>query len=205
MSIEEMWWSESTINSNIGWNENSEQNNAAKEAIREQVAEQAKKSKQIGGQIAQSKQQNNAFAKFLLHLMNSIRSETLLAIMYNLFFTVKHQGSDMRYIKQTTNFPVLIGMFAPFFRDKVVELQMLPLYESLYSPGQILTISTYIHYLKKLSATMHDNTALEKATLIEFLAEICKEFNLTQNLRIEQNTNEQLHTIIHDELYGLPS
>ncbi len=200
-----MWWVDSTISTASWWNEGGEKNNAISDAVREQVAEQAKKGKQIGWQIVQNKQQNNAFAKFLMHLMNTIQSESLLGTMYNLFFTVKHDDSEIRYIKQTTNFPVLIGMFAPFFRDKVVELQMPPLYESIYSPEQILTISTYIHYLKRLSASMHDNTALEKNTLIAFLAEICKEFHLTNNLSIEQNTNEQLHTIIHDELYGLPS
>lgn len=202
MSMEEMWWFDNSVNTASWWNENA---NVVTDAVREQIAEQAKKSKQIGWQIVQNKQQNQAFAKFLMHLMNAIRSESLLATMYNLFFTVKHQGSDMRYIKQTTNFPVLVGMFAPFFRDKIIELQMLPLYQSLHEPQKALTISSYIHYLKKLSAAMHDNTALEKATLIAFLAEICKEFSLTQNLSIEQNTNEQLHTIIHDELYGLPS
>jgi hypothetical protein len=46
--------------------------------MREAVAEQARQSKAIAGQVASSKAQNNAFAKFLLFLVGAIKSEELI-------------------------------------------------------------------------------------------------------------------------------
>lgn len=198
MSFEEIWWLWQNIDNG---NNNSEWNEKITDAMREAVAEQARQTKAIAGQISGSKAQHNAYAKFLAFLLWQIKSEELIRILYNLFFTTKDPYHGTKYIRKSSNYPVIIGMFVPFFRDKIIEYKMQSLYSPLYEPTMVINPTTYLIYLKKLANWMHDNIALDQQLLLECIMEIYKEFHIIDPQSLTEEKYEQIHTLIKKELY----
>lgn len=199
MSLDELWWG---ISSGVEqWGQNKEGNEKISDAMREAVAEQARQWKIIGWQIAGSKAQNNAFAKFLLFLISTIKSEELITILYKLFFTNKDPYHWHTNIRKTSNYPVIIGMFVPFFWDKVIEYKMQSLYAPLYDPAMIINPSSYLHYLKNLASVMHDNIALDQQLLLQCIMEIYKEFHVIDPQALTTEKYEQIQALIQRELY----
>ena len=169
--------------------------------MKEAVAEQARQSKVIAGQIAGSKAQHNAYAKFLIFLLSQIKSETLISILYNLFFVTKDPYHGTKYIRKSSNYPVIIGMFVPFFWDKIIEYKMQSLYSTLYDPTMIITPTNYLIYLKQLASSMHDNIALDQELLLQCIMEIYKEFHIIDPQALTEEKYEQIHALIRQELY----
>ncbi len=198
MSFEEIWWLWQNIDHGIN---NNEWNEKITDAMREAVAEQARQSKAIAGQISGSKAQHNAYAKFLIFLLWQIKSDELIHILYNLFFTTKDPHHGTKYIRKSSNYPVIIGMFVPFFRDKVIEYKMQSLYSWLYDPNMIINPTNYLIYLKKLANSMHDNIALDQQLLLECIMEIYKEFHIIDPKVLTEEKYEQIHALIKQELY----
>ncbi len=198
MSVEDIWSANYSIDSQSNNNEWTEKVTAA---MREAVAEQERQSKANAGKISGSKAQQSAYAKFLIFLIEKIKSETLISILYNLFFTTKDPYHGTKYIRKSSNYPVIIGMFVPFFRDKIIEYKMQPLYENLYDPTMVINPTNYLIYLKKLAHAMHDNIALDQQLLVECIMEIYKEFNIIDMKAITNDQYEQIHSLIQKELY----
>ncbi len=198
MSLDELWWVSQQLDtgqSNTEWTEK------ITDAMKEAVAEQARQSKAIAWQIAGSKAQHNAYAKFLTFLLSKIQSEELIRILYNLFFTTKDPYHGTKYIRKSSNYPVIIGMFVPFFWDKVIEYKMQSLYSPLYDPTMIITPTNYLVYLKKLANMMHDNIALDQELLLQCIMEIYKEFHIIDPQALTEEKYEQIHALIKQELY----
>jgi len=162
------------------------------DAMKEAVAEQARQGKVIAGKIANSKAQNNAYAKFLAFLLSQIQSEELIAVLYKLFFTTKDPYHNTIYIRKSSNYPVLIGLFVPFFREKVIEYKMLSLYSPIYNPNESLTTHTYLSYLKKLAHAMHDNIALDQQLLLQCIIHIFHEFHIIDTKAISEEQLEEI-------------
>jgi len=198
MSIDEIWWLSQTIDT---WSGGKEWVEKVTDAMKEAIAEQARQGKLIAGQIAGSKAQHNAYAKFLTFLLSRIQSEELIRILYNLFFTTKDPYHGTKYIRKSSNYPVIIGMFVPFFRDKIIEYKMQSLYSPLYDPNMIITPTNYLIYLKQLAHVMHDNIALDQELLLQCIMEIYKEFNIIDPQALTEEKYEQIHALIKQELY----
>lgn len=199
MSLEDIGSSNYTIDTQAaGTNEWSERVTAA---MREAVAEQERQGKLIAGKIGWSKAQQNAYAKFLIFLIEKIKSESLISILYNLFFTTKDPYHGTKYIRKSSNYPIIIGMFVPFFRDKIIEYKMQSLYDKLYDPTMTINPTSYLIYLKQLAHAMHDNIALDQELLVQCIMEIYKEFNIIDMKAITNEQYEQIQTLIQKELY----
>lgn len=198
MSFEEIWWLWSQID--IG-SSNQEWTEKITDAMKEAIAEQARQSKAIAWQIAGSKAQHNAYAKFLTFLISQLKSENLISIIYNLFFVTKDPYHWTKYIRKSSNYPVIIWIFAPFFRDKIIEYKMQPLYENIYDPNNIINPTNYLIYLKKLANVMHDNIALDQELLLQCIMEIYKEFNIIDPNLLTEEKYEQIYALIKQELY----
>lgn len=180
--------------------ENKEGSNSISEAVREMVAEQERQLKKVSTQIKNSKAQHKAYAKFLSFLFGTLQSKTLVQTLYKLFFTIKDPHHGTIYKRKSTNYRVIIGMFAPFFWEKIEEYQMRPLYSTLYDPETIITPASYVQYLKKLGHTMHDQIALDQQLLIQTILLIFQEFNIIQVQHMEQNETLHLISMIQQEL-----
>lgn len=198
MSFEEIWWLWQQLDTGSSNNEWTEK---ITDAMKEAVAEQARQSKAIAGQIAGSKAQHNAYAKFLIFLLSQIKSETLISILYNLFFVTKDTYHGTKYIRKSSNYPVIIGMFVPFFWDKIIEYKMQSLYSTLYDPTMTITPTNYLIYLKQLASSMHDNIALDQELLLQCIMEIYKEFHIIDPQALTEEKYEQIHALIRQELY----
>ncbi len=198
MSFEEIWWLWQQLDTGSSNNEWTEK---ITDAMKEAVAEQARQSKAIAGQIAGSKAQHNAYAKFLIFLLSQIKSETLISILYNLFFVTKDPYHGTKYIRKSSNYPVIIGMFVPFFWDKIIEYKMQSLYSTLYDPTMTITPTNYLIYLKQLASSMHDNIALDQELLLQCIMEIYKEFHIIDPQALTEEKYEQIHALIRQELY----
>ncbi len=198
MSFDELWWLWQQIDTNTTNNEWTEK---VTDAMKEAVAEQARQWKLIAWQIAGSKAQNNAFAKFLTFLLSQIKSENLISILYNLFFTTKDPYHGTIYIRKSSNYPIIVGLFVPFFWDKIIEYKMQSLYNTLYDPKMIINPTNYLVYLKRLANVMHDNIALDQELLLQCIMEIYKEFHIIDPQALTDEKYEQIHALIKQELY----
>lgn len=199
MSFDELgWWLDHTIDNSTWTKEGQEQ---ITDAMREAVAEQARQGKVIAGKIKNNKAQNNAYARFLAFLLSQLQSDELIWTLYKLFFTTKDPYHGTVYIRKSSNYPVLIGLFVPFFRDKIIEYKMESLYSSLYNPNQTITPHIYLSYLKKLAHTMHDNIALDQQTLLECIMYIFQEFHVIEVKSLDEIQLEEVKNLIKKELY----
>ena len=170
------------------------------DAMREAVAEQAKATARIAKRIRNSKAQHHAYAQFLNFLLHTL-SDELVANLWQLFFTNTDPKSKISYTRKTTNYPVLIGLFVPFFRSEIIEYKMRSLYQDIYNPTLTLTPRSYIQYLKTLAHTMHDNIALDQARLLQVIMLIFQEFNLVDPKNLEETKLKEIKSLIRQELF----
>ena len=198
MSFEELWGLDHGSDISIG---NKEEKEQISSAMREAVAEQSRQWKIISWKIAASKAQHHIYAEFLAFLLWKIKSDELISLLYRLFFTTKDPFHGTIHIRKSSNYPVLIGMFVPFFRDKVIEYKMQPLYSPLYDPNQNITAQSYLIYLKKLAHAMHDNVALDQQLLLQCIMQIFQEYSLVNINSLEENDLEEIKSLIKRELY----
>lgn len=198
MALEELWGLSSSIDTTTQSSESSEK---ISDAMKEAVAQQAAKSKEIAKKIATSKAQHHAYANFLTVLLTHIKNDELISVLYKLFFTTKDPYHGTVYVRKSSNYPVLIGLFVPFLRDKVIEYKMQSLYDKLRSPNTPVTTQSYLHYLKKLAHAMHDNIALDQSTLMQCIILILEEFSVIRLAHLEDQQLQELKSLIQKELY----
>lgn len=169
--------------------------------MKEAVAQQIAKSKEMAKKIATSKAQHNAYAHFLTVLLTQIKNDELISVLYKLFFTTTDPYHGTVYVRKSSNYPVLIGLFAPFLWNKIVELKMQSLYNKLRSEQTPITPQTYLHYLKKLAHAMHDNIALDQNTLMKCIILILEEFSVITLTQLDDQQLQELQSLIQKELY----
>lgn len=198
MSMDEIWGLDHSIDTSSWAKEWQER---ASDAMREAVAEQERQGKVVAAKIANSKTQHNAYAKFLAFLLWQIQSEELIGILYKLFFTTKDPYHGTVYIRKSSNYPVLIGLFAPFFWDKIIEYRMESLYSHFYNPAEQITPESYLIYLKKLASHLHDNIALDQNLLLQCIMQIFQEFHVIQINTLNEIQLEEIKALIKKELY----
>jgi len=136
--------------------------------------------KQIQAQIKQDKIVNNNLAKFLEFLLREITWEELVSCIYNAFFIVTNPKTGWKYIKKKINDIVVVGFFAPFFWEKIVEYK-LEWYYSEIRPTWDITLKKYIDYIKNLSKKHHDNIPIDKSSLLDLLYQIIVYFHLSDS------------------------
>lgn len=170
------------------------------DAMRETVADQAKATARIAKHIKTSKAQHRAYADFLNFLLSKL-SDELIEKMRALFFTNKDQKTKISYTRKTTNYPILIWLFVPFFRSEIIEHKMRSLYEEIYNPTLTLTPRSYVQYLKRLAHSMHDNIALDQKLLLQCIMIIIKEFDLTDPQKLEETQVAEIKSLIQKELF----
>ncbi len=171
------------------------------DTMREAVADQAKASKNIAWRIKTSKQQHHAYADFLTFLLTQIQSEELITTLWKLFFTSKDPHHDIVYTKKSTNYPLMIGIFVPFFRDKIVEFKMKSLYDSIITHPP-LSPTTYLQYLKLLISTMNDNIMLDNELLTKCINLIFSEYHIVNFSNLSESQANDLQLLIQEELFS---
>lgn len=155
-------------------------NQVTEEAVRRVQAGSAQ-AKQIQAQIKQDKAINNDLAKFLEFLLKTLKTEELITAVYNTFFKVTDPKTWATYFRKKVNNVVLIGFFAPFFKDKIHEYNLDNYYIDIF-PQWNLSFATYMSYIRNLSKKHHDNIPIDKESLLTLIYYIMVEFWLTSPL-----------------------
>lgn len=174
---------------------------AISDLVREQMAEEARQIKIVWWAIKKDHAQNNKFAKFLIYLLWEIQSDELINTLYKLFFTTKDPYHGTVYIRKSSNYPVMIWLFVPFFWEQIVEYKLNSLYQDFYTPTNHIHPKTYLHYLKQLALTMHDNIALDIDLLTECILLIFEEFQLLPIQWLDETELQELNNMIRQELW----
>ena len=76
---------------------------------------------------------------------------------------------------------VIVGFFAPFFKDKINEYNLDKYYSDIL-PQWNISLDTYVWYIKNLSKKHHDNIPIDKESLLSLLYYIMVEFGLLASL-----------------------
>lgn len=165
-------------------------NQITEEAVRRVQAGSAQ-AKQIQAQIKQDKAMNNDLAKFLEFLLKTLKTEELITAVYNTFFKVTDPKTWATYFRKKVNNVVLIGFFAPFFKDKIHEYNLDNYYVDIF-PQWNLSFATYMSYIRSLSKKHHDNIPIDKESLLTLIYYIMVEFWLASHLpdKRQQMTDE---------------
>ncbi len=160
------------------------------EAVKRVQASSAQ-ARQIQAQIKQDKAVNNNLANFLEFLLKNIKSDDLMAAVYNTFFKVTDPKTWAVYFRKKINNIVIIWFFAPFFRDKINEYNLSNYYDDIL-PQWNITLGSYLWYIKNLSKKHHDNIPISKESLLNLLYYIMVEFGLLSSLpeKKQQMTDE---------------
>lgn len=155
-------------------------NQVTEEAVKRVQAGSAQ-AKQIQAQIKQDKAANNDLAKFLEFLLQNIKTEELITAVYNAFFKVTDQKTWATYFRKKINNVVIVGFFAPFFKDKINEYNLDKYYSDIL-PQWNISLDAYVWYIKNLSKKHHDNIPIDKESLLNLLYYIMVEFGLLTSL-----------------------
>lgn len=184
----------------IWWAPRQDINKVTEEAVR-RIQEESKQAKQIHQQIQQDKQANDKLANFLSFLINTIKNDKLISLLYELFFKTKHPSNWVTYLRKKINTLVVIWFFFPFYLSEAKKIWINAFFEDIIWKEPI-NLTWYINYIKKLSVKYHDNIPLDPEILIEFLIIIIDYYKLhnVQWLDDEQHKNFILQ--IKNELYS---
>jgi cation transport ATPase len=184
----------------VWWSPRQNINQITEEAVK-RIQEESKQAKQAHQQIQQDKKANNKLAIFLTFLLNTIKEEKLITLLYELFFKTKHHSTWTTYIRKKINTIVVIWFFFPFYIKEANKAWIDALFEELLSK-EPMNLTWYINYIKKLSNKYHDNIPLDSEILIKFLIKIIEYYKLhdVNSLDKEQFDNFVLH--VKNELYN---
>lgn len=165
-------------------------NQVTEEAVKRVQASSAQ-AKQIQAQIKQDKAINNNLAKFLEVLLKNIKSDELMTSIYNTFFKVTDPKTWAVYFRKKINNIVIVGFFAPFFKDQIHEYNLDNYYSDIL-PQWNISLNTYMSYIKSLSKKHHDNIPIDKESLLTLIYYIMVEFGLITSLpeKKQEMTNE---------------
>lgn len=190
------------INSGEIWGEiRQDANKVTEEAVR-RVQNDQKKAKQAQQAIQQDKATNDKFAKFLTYIIQHLHNEQLIKALYEVFFKTKHPKTQLTYLRKNINTIVIIGMFAPFYPEEVKIYELEEFFGELLSELKTISTKNYIHYLKKISKTYHDNIPIDKKDFVKFIGEILIEFAVVSNPPTNHEEKEEFFASLEQEIYG---
>lgn len=184
----------------IGWQPREDVNKVTEEAVR-RIQEQSQQAKQIQQEIKQDKAINNKLAEFLAFLVNNLNNEHLIKLLYELFFKTKHPKTGVTYLRKKINTIVVVWLFYPFYTTESKQFWIDIFFDSLLEGHHPITVTSYIGYIKKLSAKYHDNIALDPDILFSFLIEIIHHFWLLDVKSLSEEKYEEFANHLKHELY----
>ncbi len=174
--------------------------NKVSEEDRKRVQEDGQKAKQASQQIKKDKKTNNDIANFLWYLLKNLSNDKIVSWIYNVFFKVKNPKTDITYLRKNPNNVVIVGIFAPFYKQEIKNFNLITFFENIYDFWNEPTLDWYVKYLKKLSWQYHDNVPIDKEEFLNFLIDVILEFNLVKTNLTDSNPLE-LKKSIENMLY----
>lgn len=155
------------------------------------------KAKKVAQQIKKDKQINNNIALFMWYLLKSIKNEKIVIGIYQVFFKVKNPKTDITYLRKNPNNMVIIGIFAPFYKDEIEKFNLWNFFDDLIDENTKSNLDSYIRYLKKLSAKYHDNIPINKDFFLEFLFDLIWEFGLIEDNKETSQIKEEIENWLY--------
>ena len=175
--------------------------NKVSEEDKKRIQEDSQKAKQAAQQIKKDKKINNDMASFLWYLLKNLNSDKVISWIYNVFFKVKNSKTDITYLRKNPNMVVIVGIFAPFYKEEIKQSNLTNFFEDIYDFGNELNLDIYIKYLKRLSLKYHDNVPIDKKEFLNFLIDVIMEFWL---LKIQLTSEDplELRNSLENMLYS---
>lgn len=184
----------------IGWAPRADVNKVTEEAVR-RIQDETKQAKQVHQQIQQDKQGNNKLANFLNFLINTIKDEKVISLLYELFFKTKHPSTGTTYLRKKINTLVVVWFFFPFYTSEAKKIWVDSFFEDLLTDGA-LNLTWYISYIKKLSAKYHDNVPLDTTLLMDFLILIIDHYKLYDVPSLDEEQRKSFVLQVKNDLYS---
>jgi len=174
--VNETWWIGEWLD--IGGQPRSDVNKVTEEAVR-RIQDQSKKAQQVHQQIQDDKTNNTNIAKFLSFLIETIKNEHIISLLYDVFFKTKNPETGVTHLRKKINVTVISGFFYPFYIKEAEKLGVSGLFETLLAQQKwSMNFHIYIAYIKQLAGKYHDNIALDQEYLLKLLLEIIKYFKI---------------------------
>lgn len=178
---------------NLWWEVREDANKVTEEAVR-RVQDDQKKAQQVGQEIKSDKATNSKFANFLTFLLKDIKNDHLIRQIYHVFLKTKHEETALVHLRKSMNTLLVVGMFIPFYQDKIKELEIEFLYQDIFTFDGTIDLTWYIRYIKQLLPKYHDNISIDKQEFTKLLTQIAEYYHLTEKLSAE-NTIEFEDTV----------
>lgn len=142
--------------------------------------------KKVQDLIKKKKIENNDIANFLAFLLKTIKNEQIISSIYNTFFKVTDNKTNISYLRKSMNNLVIVWFFAPFFPKELEKFRLKTYFQGFCKlDWKLLSFAEYIIYIKKLSSKYHDNVPINQWQLLELLALIIWEFWISKEALTE--------------------
>jgi len=96
---------------------------------------------------------------------------------------------------------VIVGIFVPFYAQEAKKEKIDVFFHDLQDAHAPLSLSSYVNYLKKLSARYHDNVPLDKAVFLRFLGDVVAHYGLINAAKLTPQEYNDLQASLSKELY----
>ncbi|GHW02755.1 hypothetical protein AGMMS50249_5410 [candidate division SR1 bacterium] len=146
------------------------------EEAAQKVQEETRQAKIVAQQLKQDKAQNAEFSQFLAFLLQNITSDELIKALYDTFFITFNPKTGETFLRKNMNTVVVVGLFYPFFVSEAKKFKIDKHFQNLLPEPENITIKGYVEYLKKLSATYHDNIPVPQEAFANLLFLIIKTY-----------------------------
>jgi len=181
------------------------------------IQEEEVKAKKVAKQIWTSRQKNTKIADFLSFLLQDIKDEWLISLIYKVFFTMRSVKNKMTYLKKNINSVLIVGFFAPFYKSSLEKFWLLSVFDKLYSfPTSVkfkdnsnagfnidykdtFDVDIYLKYLKRLSNHYHDNIPIHRNDFLNLLVKICYYYEVKDEKDIQ---GDVLYKLLQKKLFG---
>ncbi|HMT01419.1 MAG TPA: hypothetical protein PKD96_01310 [Candidatus Absconditabacterales bacterium] len=181
----------------------SQNTNNANNTVSEQdiirVSEQAQKAGQMRQQIRDQAKENNKFAQFLAFLLEECaNNDELIKLIFSAFFK---DGNNL--VTQNISIEPLVGLFAIFYEQKTVELDLMNYYGSLFSIISVISQPTdYTKYVSQLMKKYPELTTIDKNLFVELIIETLyrKKILIKGSLSPDEEKNNYMQIL--DSLYA---
>ena len=184
----------------IGWAPRADVNKVTEEAVT-RIADEARQAKQTQQQIKQDKANNNKLAEFLSYLIKNITNEHITKLLYEVFFKIKDPKTQVTYLRKKINTMVLIWLFYPYYPVETREFWIDSFYAEIYDFSEVLNLTSYLEYIKRLSAKYHDNIALDSEWIMNLILEISIYYWLFEKKHLSQEEHAQAKLTLQEKLY----
>lgn len=197
---DEVGWGMNLDEGGWGWKVRSDMNKVTEEAVR-RVQDDQKKAKQVWQQIQDDHKTNMQLAKFLSFLIRAIKEDRVIKWLYDTFFKIKHPQTHVTYIRKNVNTLVIVWMFVPFYTEEAKQEKIDHFFHDMHDANAPLSLSSYVSYLKKLSAKYHDNIPLDKPAFLSFLVDVASHYKLITTPKLTPQEYTELQQSLSKELY----